>query len=198
MTNIGPGSNGPMWKQPGTPGCIWPSSAAMRSFGRRAGNPAPTARIRQAGLWCPIRTPIFFNAPTDPVSWTGIWRDSRFGTASGGGNPENSLTEPFFMVNSRTTDIVVPSTHMQLRMWRGTTIAGVANGASATLGAGLGTLGYEWDIDADKRVPAPGSFRLSQTNSTSAEIFTDYGSTVKSGSASLRRPLQIRPLPGRQ
>ena len=28
-----------------------------------------------------------FNAPTDPVSWTGTWRDPRYGTASGRRQP---------------------------------------------------------------------------------------------------------------
>ena len=122
-----------------------------------------------------------FDGPTDPVTWTGTWRDPRFGTAGGAGNPENSVTGQMFLVNSGTTDIVVPSAFKQLRLWRGTSIANLANGASATLGAGLGTLGYEWDIDADNGFRPPGTFRLSQTNSTSAEIFTDYGSHTSSG-----------------
>ena len=122
-----------------------------------------------------------FNAPTDPVSWTGTWRDPRYGTSRGGGNPENSVTGQFFMVNSGTTDIQVPSAFKQLRLWRGTSIPGMANGASVTLGAGSGTLGYEWDIDADNGFRPPGTFRLSQTTNTSAEIFTDYGSHVLTG-----------------
>lgn len=71
-------------------------------------------------------------------------------------------------MNSGTTDIVVPAAYKQLRLWRGTSIPNLANGASATLGAGLGTLGYEWDIDADNGFRPPGAFRLSQTTSTSA------------------------------
>ncbi|WP_240689916.1 DUF4082 domain-containing protein [Arthrobacter sp. PAMC25564] len=124
-----------------------------------------------------------FNAPTDPVSWTGTWRDPRFGTTGGGGNPENSLTGQFFMVNSGTTDIVVPAAYKQLRLWRGTSIANLAAGASATLGAGVGTLGYEWDIDADNGFRPAGSFRLSNTVSSSAEVFTDYGSSTMNGQA---------------
>ncbi|QCB96074.1 DUF4082 domain-containing protein [Arthrobacter sp. PAMC25564] len=124
-----------------------------------------------------------FNAPTDPVSWTGTWRDPRFGTATGGGNPENALTGQFFLVNSGTTDITVPSGFSKLRLWRNTTIAGLASGATATLGAGLGTLGYEWDSDSDNGFRPAGSFKLSQTNSTSAEVFTDYGSSTMNGQA---------------
>lgn len=124
-----------------------------------------------------------FDGPTDPVTWTGTWRDPRYGTAGGGGKPENSLTGQLFIVNSGTTDIVVPSTYKQLRMWRGTSIPSLADGASATLGAGLGTLGYEWDMDADNGFRPPGTFRLSHTQSTSAEIFTDYGSRTLGGQA---------------
>ncbi|WP_367765957.1 DUF4082 domain-containing protein [Arthrobacter sp. HS15c] len=124
-----------------------------------------------------------FDAPTDPVTWTGTWRDPRYGTSTGGGNPENSVTGQLFLVNSGTTDIVVPAAYKQLRLWRGTSIPNLANGASATLGAGLGTLGYEWDIDADNGFRPPGTFRLSQTTSTSAEIFTDYGSRTLGGQA---------------
>lgn len=122
-----------------------------------------------------------FFEPTDPVAWTGTWRDPRHGTATGGGNPENGLTGQYFVVNSGTTDIAVPAAYKQLRLWRGTSIPGMANGASVTLGAGLGTLGYEWDIDADNGFRPPGLFRLSQTTSTSAEVFTDYGSTTQQG-----------------
>ncbi|ADX75040.1 hypothetical protein Asphe3_39520 [Pseudarthrobacter phenanthrenivorans Sphe3] len=122
-----------------------------------------------------------FNGPTDPVSWTGTWRDPRYGTATGGGKPENSLTGQYFLVNSGTADIDVPSAFKQLRFWRGTSIPGMADGSVVTLGDGLGTLGYEWDIDADNGFRPPGAFRLSHTNSTSAEIFTDYGSTVLPG-----------------
>ncbi|UZX05187.1 DUF4082 domain-containing protein [Arthrobacter sp. CDRTa11] len=124
-----------------------------------------------------------FDGNTDPVSWTGTWRDPRYGTARGGGNPENAVTGQLFLVNSGTTDIVVPSAFKHLRLWRGTSIPGMANGASVTLGAGLGTLGYEWDIDADNGFRPPGAFRLSHTNSTNAEIFTDYGSRTLNGQA---------------
>lgn len=126
-----------------------------------------------------------FNAPTDPVTWTGTWRDPRFGTANGGGNPENSLTGQYFMVNSGTTDIVVPAAYKQLRLWRGTSIPAMASGASVTLGSGLGTLGYEWDSDAVNGFRPAGSFRLSQTTNTAAEVFTDYGSTTKQGATAV-------------
>lgn len=122
-----------------------------------------------------------FFGQVDPVAWTGTWRDPRYGMATGGGNPENALTGQYFVVNSGTTDITVPAAYKQLRLWRGTTIPSMTNGASVTLGSGLGTLGYEWDVDVDNGFRPAGSFRLSQTTSTSAEIFTDYGSTTQQG-----------------
>ncbi|HYH77529.1 MAG TPA: N,N-dimethylformamidase beta subunit family domain-containing protein, partial [Arthrobacter sp.] len=139
-----------------------------------------------AGTVTPNRTvasykDTHFNGPVDPVSWTGTWRDPRYGTATGGGNPENSLTGQYFVVNSGTTDIEVPAAYKQLRLWRNTSIPSLASGASATLGDGAGTLGYEWDIDADNGFRPPGQFRLSHTTSTTAEIFTDYGSSTQQG-----------------
>ncbi|ACL41861.1 conserved hypothetical protein [Pseudarthrobacter chlorophenolicus A6] len=122
-----------------------------------------------------------FNAPTDPISWTGTWRDPRYGTATGGGNPENALTGQYFVVNSGTTDIVVPAAYKQLRLWRGTSIPNMASGTSVTLGSGLGTLGYEWDVDADNGFRPAGTFRLSETTSNTAEVFTDYGSSTQQG-----------------
>ena len=51
-----------------------------------------------------------------------------------------------------------------------------------TLGPGDGTLGYEWDAEPDNGFRPAGLFDLSSTTSTSAEVFTDYGSTVQAAS----------------
>ena len=126
-----------------------------------------------------------FDTPQDPQypsSWTGTWEDPRFSPPGDGGNPANALTGQKFVVNSGTTDIKVPSTYSQLRLWRNTPVASLASGQSATLGAGLGTLGYEWDEDTDNGFRPAGLFDLSSTTSTNAEVFTDYGSTTKVGS----------------
>jgi hypothetical protein len=67
-----------------------------------------------------------FDAPTDPSdppTWTGTWRDPRFSPPADGGRPENALTGQFFIVNSGTTDIQVPSTYAKLRFWRNTAVA---------------------------------------------------------------------------
>ena len=54
-----------------------------------------------------------FDAPTDPVTWTGTWRDPRY-SGTTGGRPENSLTGQLFVVNSGSSDIKVPATHKRL------------------------------------------------------------------------------------
>src|SRR5262249_50722906 len=47
-----------------------------------------------------------------------------------------------------------------------------------TLDSGAGTLGYEWDVDADNGFRPSGLFDMSSTTYASAQPFTDYGSSV--------------------
>ncbi|WP_460993445.1 DUF4082 domain-containing protein [Sinomonas soli] len=133
-----------------------------------------------------------FDAPTDPVTWTGTYADPRYGTAGGGGNPQNSLSGQFFNVNSGTTDIVVPAQYSKLRLWRNTPVANLTGTQSVTLGSGLGTLGYEWDLDADNGFRPAGLFDLSSTTSTSAEVFTDYGSQTQTGQTATHHLVEYR------
>lgn len=133
-----------------------------------------------------------FNAPTDPVTWTGTYADPRYGTAGGGGNPQNSLSGQFFNVNSGTTDITVPAQYAKLRMWRNTPIANLTGTQTATLGAGLGTLGYEWDLDADNGFRPAGLFDLSSTTYGNSEIFTDYGSSTLGGQTATHNLTEYR------
>jgi hypothetical protein len=140
------------------------------------------------GSGTPLRTltcykDTHFDVPQDPQypSWTGTWMDPRFSPPGDGGKASNSLTGQEFIVNSGQTDIKVPSTYAALRLWRNTPVASLTAGQSATLGAGLGTLGYEWDVDTDNGFRPAGQFQLSSTTNTNAEIFTDYGSTTKLG-----------------
>jgi hypothetical protein len=142
----------------------------------------------KAGTVTPNRTLVsykdtHFNAPTDPVEWTGTWVDPRYGTNSGGGNPQNALTGQLFLVNAGTTDIVVPADYSKLRLWRSTDIAKLTGTQSKTLGAGLGTLGYEWDVDADDGFRPAGMIRMSSTTYDAPQVFTDYGSNVAEGTA---------------
>ncbi len=124
-----------------------------------------------------------FNAPTDPVEWTGTWRDPRYGTATGGGNPENALTGQIFLVNSGSTDITVPAAYAKMRLWRNTAAANLTGSQVLTLGAGLDTLGYEWDVDADDGFRPAGLIKLSSTTYNAPEVFTDYGSTTAPATA---------------
>ncbi len=134
--------------------------------------------------------------PKDPPTWSGTWLDPRFSPPADGGVPSNSLTGQEFIVNSGTTDIKVPSTYATLRLWRNTPVASLTAGQSVTLGAGLGTLGYEWDQDADNGFRPPGLFDLSSTTSNAAEIFTDYGSTTKLNSTATHHLTMYRAASG--
>jgi hypothetical protein len=120
-----------------------------------------------------------FDAPTDPVAWTGTWADPRFSPPGDGGRPPNSLTGQYFIVNSGTTDMTVPAAYKNLRLWRNTAVANLSAGQTRTLGAGDNTLGYEWDIDVDNGFRPAGQFDLSSTTANGLESFTDYGSTTQ-------------------
>src|SRR5260370_19985385 len=126
-----------------------------------------------------------YDAPTDPQdppTWTGTWMDPRFSPPADGGQPQNTLTGQLFAVNVGTTDITVPASYSKLRFWRNTRVASLAPGQSTTLDQGAGTLGYEWDVDADNGFRPPGLMDLSSTTDPTAQPFIDYGSqyTTKS------------------
>ena len=141
------------------------------------------------GSGTPYRTLVSYketkaNAKIDPSpTWTGTWRDARFSPPSDGGRPENNLTGTIFMVNgsvSRRDSIQVPEQDGKLRFWRGTPVAGLAAGATATMPAG--TLGYEWDADLDNGARPAGLIRLSSaTYDIAGDLLLDNGSTYGSG-----------------
>jgi len=116
--------------------------------------------------------------PQDPPTWTGSWMDPRYSPPADGGNPQNSLTGQLFNINFGTSDITVPSTYSKLRMWRNTAVANLASGQSRTLAPGVGTLGYEWDLDADDGFRPAGLFDMSSTTVSGLQPFTDYGTTT--------------------
>ncbi len=125
-----------------------------------------------------------FNSPVDPQdppTWTGTWADPRFSPPADGGVPANGLTGQEFLVNSGTADITVPYQYSKLRIWRNTAVADLSPGQSRTLAAGTGTLGYEWDVDADNGFRPPGEFDLSSTTVSGVQPFTDYGSLTGTG-----------------
>ncbi len=120
-----------------------------------------------------------FNARTDPVTWTGAWRDSRVTTAADNMSPANSLTGQEFLVNAGTSRITVPAAYGKLRMWRNTAAASLTTGQSLSLAPD--TLGYEWDADADNGFRPAGTFRLSSTTVSGLQVFTDYATNVLDG-----------------
>ncbi len=125
--------------------------------------------------------------PLAPSTWTGTWRDPRFSPPADGGRPENSLTGTLFAVNGPAADndglqIQVPAEDGKMRFWRNTSVANLAPGQVASLGRG--TLGYEWDIDADNGSRPPGLFHLSSTPQTlTSSLLLDYGKTYGAGDA---------------
>jgi hypothetical protein len=126
-----------------------------------------------------------FNAQVDPAGpsiWTGTWGDMRFSPPADA-KPQNQLTGQLFRVNSGTSDIKVPAAYSKLRFWRNTQVARLAAGTTLTLDSGGGTLGYEWDVDADNGFRPPGAFGLSSTTVSGVEIFTDYASHTGTGPA---------------
>lgn len=139
------------------------------------------------GSGTPYRTLVSYketqaNAKIDPTAaWTGTWRDPRFSPPADGGRPENGLTGTIFAVNGGTTSIVVPEADGKMRLWRSTSIATLTAGASATLP--LGTLGYEWDTEADNGSRPAGLIRLSSTTASGVEVLQDFGSTYAIGTA---------------
>src|SRR6266850_1012214 len=124
-------------------------------------------------------------AHIDPLnaSWTGTWRDPRFSPPGDGGRPENALTGTLFMVDGPIFgSIQVSSADGKLRFWRNTSLANQAAGQVAILPEG--TLGYEWDVDADNGFRPAGLFHLSSAvyNITGLYLL-DFGSTFGNGTA---------------
>lgn len=136
--------------------------------------------------------------PMDPPTWTGTWRDPSFSPPADGGAPENSLIGTLFMVNGTGTDndgsltIKVPSADGKMRFWRNTAAANLAANASYTLVPG--SLGYEWDVDADNGFRPAGAFDLStSTYSLTSDLLLDYGATYGAGTATHHMTLYRAP-----
>ncbi len=55
-------------------------------------------------------------------------------------------------------------------------MATLASGGSTTLDSGVGTLGYEWHVDADNGFRPAGLMDMSSTTDSTAQPFVDYGS----------------------
>ncbi|WP_426225326.1 DUF4082 domain-containing protein [Pseudarthrobacter sp. DSP2-3-2b1] len=121
------------------------------------------------------------SAKIDPSSeWTGTWRDPRFASqANGGGLPENGLTGTLYMSNFTDLPITVSAAEGKSRLWRSTSLATLAAGASAQLAPH--TVGYESNEDLDNGFRPAGLIRLSTTTGPVEQYLQDYGNTVKAG-----------------
>jgi Bacterial Ig domain len=113
-----------------------------------------------------------------PNVWTCTWRDPRPFNPEGA-RPENALTGTWFSVNQGTRAIVVPEADGKLRFWRGTAVAHLAPGQTATLTDG--PLGYEWDSAPDNGAAPAGLVRMSSTTASGVEVLKDHGSTYGPG-----------------
>ncbi len=76
-----------------TPASTSHSSAATRCSGRPAGSRAPTAATRPTGRSSSYKD-THFDAPQDPVEWTGTWDDPRFATDADGVTPAERAHRP--------------------------------------------------------------------------------------------------------
>jgi hypothetical protein len=128
--------------------------------------------------------------PADPPVSTGTWRDPRFASADGG-KPENALTGTLYAVDAVRDDAIsVPPRFGGLRFWRNA----LGPGQSATLP--VGTLGYEWDVDADNGARPAGLIDLSSTPVPVATLVTD-ASGVNEGAGTATHSLTLYRAPSR-
>jgi len=139
----------------------------------------------------PYRTLVTYkethaNAKIDPnAAWTGTWRDPRFSPPADGGRPENAVAGTIFTVNGPDYRAMqVPYAYSRLRLWRNTSIASLAPGATQNVAAGCScVLGHEWDEDLDNGFRPAGLIDLSSTTWNVPQYLQDYGSTFANGTA---------------
>jgi hypothetical protein len=138
-------------------------------------------------LVCYKMTKLYQTTPNgipDPTgTWTGTWMDPH-GAGTGGGKPQNQLTGTLFMANGYRFDaMTVPAAYGKMRLWRNTSVANLIGNQVAQFQNG--TLGYEWDVDADNGVRPPGAIGLSSTtiDITDGTLLQDYGNSYGNGTA---------------
>jgi hypothetical protein len=125
--------------------------------------------------------------PQDPPNWTGTWRDASKSPPADGGRPENALNGTLFEVNGPGADntnlsIKVPAADGKMRFWRKTAVA--AQSANQTWTLPAGTLGYEWDIDADNGFRPAGLFDMSTASyNLTSDYLLDAGGLYGAGTA---------------
>ncbi|HWH95015.1 MAG TPA: N,N-dimethylformamidase beta subunit family domain-containing protein, partial [Baekduia sp.] len=112
----------------------------------------------------------------DPVSPTGTWRDP-----AGPNAPENALSANAYIGDddTHTFPMAVSSTQGKNRIWRHTTAATLASGASQSI---AGIVGWEWDARQNNGQEPSGTTSWS-TSAVSGNILQDYGRVYASGPA---------------
>ena len=124
-----------------------------------------------------------YNAQVDPQApsvWTGTWADPRFSPPGDGGNPPNALTGQYFVVNTGTSDIQVPSQYAALRLWRNTAVGGAGAGAVADARCGHRHVGIRVGCRHRQRLPAHRALPVVVDDGQRSEAFvTDWGRTVR-------------------
>ena len=100
--------------------------------------------------------------PLDPVTWTGTWKDTRWG----GRKPENTITGTDFRMNGviNFDAVVSATTYGSSPFWRGTTVAG---GASLTIPKVIG-------FEADRVAPVKAGTESKQLVGTTVNINGRY------------------------
>ena len=116
----------------------------------------------------------------DPTAeGTPTWRDAAY-AAPNGNRAENSLTGTLYMSNFTDLAITVSAAQGKSRLWRGTSLASLPQGGSATLAPH--TIGYESDEDLDNGFRPAGLMRLSETTgSTQQKVQNQAGTVVAPG-----------------
>lgn len=111
----------------------------------------------------------------DPTAeGTPTWRDPAY-AAPNGSRPENSLTGTLYMSNNTDLAITVSAAQGKSRLWRGTSLAALPVGGSATLAPH--SIGYESDEDLDNGSRPAGLMRLSETTGPTDQAVQDPAGT---------------------
>ncbi|SEQ13012.1 DUF4082 domain-containing protein [Microlunatus flavus] len=105
------------------------------------------------------------------------WRDPRFGDLGYGYGPENALIGTQYQANFDDFPIQVSSAEGKLRIWRGSALASLPSGTTASLSDH--TVGYESNEDVDNGSRPAGLIRMSTATGSTPEYLMDFGNQVQ-------------------
>ncbi|WP_347354853.1 N,N-dimethylformamidase beta subunit family domain-containing protein, partial [Intrasporangium sp.] len=132
------------------------------------------------GTSTPNRTLVCYKDSWEPAKidpdpeGSSTWRDPSQAYPNGS-NPENSLTGTIYMSNFTDLAITVSAAEGKTRLWRGTSLASLPAGGSATLAPH--TVGYESDEDLDNGARPAGLMRLSTTTGPTPQLVQNAAGT---------------------